>query len=322
VSQLPRILIILSIFVFSGECYAGWVCGSHDDCNPGKKSDSVAKTGDPSKGNAIRVNPAAVPLEVNYGIEALMYKTDFDFLFVKGLGRVGAAISPSNSEETFFGPPGLEDPDVYLKRKQDAEKYKTSKITLATAINAYSNKRTDMRRLDVNVGVMLKYDRDTSTANLGGGLNGVIGPFTFGYSIYGDQTRVDDPAYGAPASPSGNPAGYPIVKYGVETYSAGIFLESFIFDYSVLHLVTTEVSTVTVLTASLLVGKAIITASKRSEESDRVAYDFETKSLKNEKTKNDVFAGVQYRVSDAVMVGAFYNYYLLHEGSIGATWFF
>jgi hypothetical protein len=233
---------------------------------------------------------------------------------VKGLGRVGAALSPSNSEETFFGPPGFELPESFLKRKQDGAKYKSSKLTLATAFNAYDNKSSGLHRVALNLGVMGKYDRTTSTVTFGVGANGVLGPFTFGYSTYGDQTQLNYEAYGL--SPN------PIIRYAVETYSAGIFLESFIFDYSVLRLITTEESTVNMMTASLLLGKSIITASQRVESSDRVAYDTVKLNLKNEKSKTETFAGVQYRVVPTVMLGVFYNFYLLHDISLGATWFF
>lgn len=303
---------ILLSWTSSAFAEGGWVCTSHSECNP--KSGASSKPANPSRGSRVQINPAAVPIENLFGIEALYYKSSFDFALVKGLGRVGAAISPSNNEETFFGPPSFELPESYATRKQNQDKYKSPKYTLATAMNLYHNGRMDITRIEVNVGVMVKYNQDTSAANLGGGVTGIVGPFTFGYSAYSDQTKYNYSAYGLAAKP--------VIKYQVETYSVGAFLSSLVVDYSTMKILTTETATVTVATASLFLRKLILIGSARTEQSSRPIYNEYSKSLENQETKNETFFGTQYRITPMFMAGVFYNYYLLKEISVGGMVFF
>lgn len=299
--------------------------GRAELCNPGNEfcrytggggggSSSAPRGGNPSSGGRTRINPSAVPIEKGLGIETIMFKNEYDFSLVKGLGRVGAAISPSNSEETFFGPPGFELPEDYLVRKQKYEKFDSSKITLATAFGLYGNKKSGLKRFDLNLGVLGKYNSVTHAVTPGGGLSGVAGPFTFGYAVYSDETRLDYTRYGLTTKP--------IVRYLVETASAGMFLNYLVLDYSVLRLITTEVATVTVMTATLLLRKSVITVSSRTELSSRSAYNYATRSLETKKKKFETFLGAQFGVGKYLMLGAFYNYYTLHELSLGATIFF
>ncbi len=300
-------------YSIGADARGGWVCHYNDECeNHGTGRSS--KSANPSKGSSIRINPAAVPIEKGIGAEVIHYEGSFDVSLVKGLGRVGAAISPSNSEETFFGPPGFELPDKFELRKYNQDKFKSAKVTLATAVSVYGNKKTGMKRFDLNLGLMGKYNRDTKATTPGGGINGVIGPFTFGYSAYTDESQLNYTAYGLTQKPK--------VRYNVETISAGIFLSSVIFDYSTLNLVTNDIATVKVATLTVLLKKAILTVANRTEESDRPAYNYSLQTLENRKEKRERFFGAQFKVTSTIMVSAFYNYYLLHEISLGATVFF
>lgn len=270
-------------------------------------------SGSPSTGGKIRINPAAAPVEKGFGVEAITYKGTFDFALVKGLGRVGAAISPSNSEETFFGPPGIETNQDYLERQIARDKYKSEKYTLATAVNVFSNKKSGLKRFDINLGVMGKYNSQTKALTAGAGLSGVLGPLILGYARYKDETLLKDEVF----------ASEQIVEYNVETMSAGLFLGSFILDYSVLRrLSDTHPSTVTLTTGTLLFKRFIFTAALRDEKSDRLVYDSDTQQLLNEDRRKELFGGVQVRALPYLLVGAFFNYYLMHEASFGATLFF
>ncbi len=287
--------------------YCGWIDSGHS-------SGSSSTSANPTTSSRISINPSAVPVEKGMGIEAIDYKNTFDFVVVKGLGRVGAAVSPSNSEQTFFGPPGLELPLTYLQRMQNQQKYPSQKITLATAINLYDNKRGGLEHFEINLGVMGKYNTLTSKAFPGGGLKGVLGPFTFGYSSYSDETQLDDSLYGTNLKP--------VYDYRVETYSIGMFFGSLALDYSVLHLITTDTYAVSLLTASLILPRAIITVANRTEDSTLPGYDFTTHTLTTQQIKKELFAGGQFSVTNSLMVGLFYNYYLLRELSLSATYFF
>jgi hypothetical protein len=291
------------------ECYTFIGCGSG-------RSNSVSSN--PSTSNQIRINPSAVPTEKSIGLEGIYFNKDTDLSLVQGLGRVGAAISPSNSEETFFGPPGFEIPSETLTRKQNSEKYPSQKINLAAAFDVIKKKGSGLKSYGLKLGAIGKYNKFTNQVHPGAGLTAVLGPFLAGASFYNDETQLDYTQYGLIPSKV-------VTEYQVQTYSAGISLSSLLVDYSVLRLEekeTKEVSTVRVTTASLLVKKLILTASRRIEESERDAYNYSTETMEVKKIKEEYFGGIQYNLTRNFMLGALYNYYLLREYSATATLFF
>lgn len=286
-------------------------CYLKEDCDNDWRSSSA----NPSTGSQLRINPSAVPTEQGYGIEGLFYNGQVDVALVRGNGKIGAAISPSNSEETFFGPPGFELQQNYLLRKKAAEKFPNQKYTLAAAINLLSRNGSGFRNYSLKFGLMGKYNKFTKSISPGAGLSAVWGPFTLGFSGYGDEAQIQEPLV---------PSGLSIydVHYTVQTYNFGIFLSSLILDYSHLRLKVNDDPTVLevdLATASLLISDFIFTASRRSENSARLAYNYETKQLQTQQIKEDYFGGVQYRLTKNLMLGVFYNYYLLHEASFSAT---
>lgn len=314
-----RVLPSLLILFISSHSWAVTEldCYQYEGCLVGAGSRSGQASANPSFGNQIRINPSAVPTEKGVGLEGILYRDEVDFSIVQGLGRVGAAISPSNSEETFFGPPGFELDNQLLERKQSNEKYPRQKYTFATAINLYRKMSGTLSNRSLQLGAMGRYNMNTKNVSPGAGLNGILGPFIFGGSIYDDQTRIEDTSI--------VPEQRTIYKYQVRTYSLGVSLNSLMLDYSVLRSEvpdSTNISTVKIATASLLVKRFIFTYSKRSEESERKSYNYLTRQLEVAKIKEDFFAGVQYNLAKDFMIGGLYNYYLLHEYTLTATYFF
>ncbi|MGE0632156.1 MAG: hypothetical protein AB7O96_07090 [Pseudobdellovibrionaceae bacterium] len=315
------IFAIFLICLIPGMASADYICELHPDwCErSGSSRRASMRPTSPSTGSSVNINPSAVPVEKGFGIETIGYKSDFDFSVVRGLGRIGAAISPSNSEETFFGPPGFELEGELLARKIARDKFKSSKLNLATAFNLWTNKKKGLSRVEVNLGLMAKYNGDTKQTKPGGGLSGVLGPITFGLSKYFDQHRFElNPEI---------PEDDVILNYEVETYSGGIFLNTVAVDYSVLKLRAIQEprqdpAVVTLATLSVFFKQGIVTLSKRVENSDRRAYNFKTHLLEEIEKKTEYFGGLQLHLSDHLMLGFFYNYYLLHEGSVGVTLFF
>lgn len=285
----------------------------------GNSSSSTSST---SRGGKIRINPAVIPIAKGFGAEFLFFDGSVDFALVKGLGRIGTAISPSNSDETFFGPPGFEDVGDFYQRKLGRHKYPNQKITLATAIGLYDNRASGIKKFTLNLGVMGKYNKVSSAVFGGGGISGVAGPFTFGYSRYGDQTIVTTPEI-IPIQP----ARIDTYTYNVETFSFGAFIQSLAVDYSVLKVLgetTASQSTATVITTTLLFKKSLITAAMRTDKlaSGRPSFDYGTGGLEYVDTKVEYFGGIQYAVANPLLVGVFYNYYLVRDISFGATIFF
>lgn len=314
-SSVKRLTLLLVLCFTSAHAQAKLCNPAKESCLGGSNRGST-KPAYPSKSSGIRINPSAVPTEDAFGIEALVYE-GAEFAIVKGTGRIGAAISASNGEESFFGPPGFDEyPADYLQRKIDKDKYKSKKVNLATAFTIVSNKRKGLRRFDLNLGVAAKYHTKVKEIAPGGGISGIAGPITFGYARGTDifafpiVTATGDDYYK--------------FKYQTETLSAGIYLNTFAFDYSKLTLTADENDEqifINLLTTSLMLKRWILTAAQRKEDSTRPAYDSATQSLITQQIKTDYFGGIQYAVAQRLMIGAYYNYYLLDEVSFGITLF-
>lgn len=310
---LATTLIFFSSFSANAKT---WLCENYDVCRSGGSRPNTSAPAQPTANSSININPSAVPTADTVGIEAILYKGLFDFALIKGLGRVGAAISPSNNEETFFGPPGYELEEDYFERKLAQKKLPSQKVVLATAFNVYSNKKNNLKKIEFNLGVLGKYNKISYKVTPGAGLSAIVGPLTLGYSAYADGFIADKALYDFDNSNETN--------YKVETYSVGIFLDSLAVDYSELRIFPKGglESKVSMLTGSLLLKQGIVTLAVRKEVSDRPAFDYDAKTLVSQKEKEDIFGGIQASASKNIMVGAFYNYYLLHEISLGVTAFF
>lgn len=293
-------------------------------CNPAKEFCGFVKgqrksggsPAKPSQSNTIRLNPSAVPTEKMIGIEGIYYKGTVDVALARGLGRVGAAISPSNSEETFFGPPGLESDLDLVDRKRNANKYVGEKTTLSTAVNLFETKGSGLGRASLNLGVMGKYHKFDSSVTAGGGATFNVGPFSLAYSKYRDKVNLSQEDYGLPDV-------YTIYDYDVETMSGSMFLGSLALDYSLLFMYPPgERWEVRVVTASLFLKKGIFTAALRTEDSSRSSFNYALDTLSVSRQKSDTFLGAQLTAGSHLMVGIFYNYYLVREVSLAATLFF
>lgn len=274
----------------------------------------ASATGAPTRGSKVRINPAAVPTEKGLGMESIIFD-GADFALVKGFGRVGAGISPSNSEETFFGPPSIEYEADYIERKVDSKKYPSQKYSAATAVNLWNNKKSGIKKAELNLGLLGRYNKLTRAVRGGAGVNGALGPITFGTSRYADQSQYEDQLQ--------NPVAKVTKNYYVNSLSVGLFLNSLALDYSLLRMQADSESTTTVITASLLLKRAMLTYAYRNENSDRPVWDKQTQMIDyTKKNKKESFYGLQFNVGKYLLLGAFYNYYLLREYSLGATFFF
>lgn len=313
-----RILMAMSLAILLGISFAstrvfaiadGVLCTQSDPCKA--KGILTKRSPGPTKSDSVRLNPAEVPFDTVTGIETLYYGGTFDFAFVKGLGRVGAAISPSNNQETFFGAPAIEASVDYLNRMDARQKYDAQKYSLAGGVSLISSNGSGLKHIDVSLGAIAKYNKATGHVKPGAGLLAVAGPIWIGASKYQDEDTI---------------AGTdPLLVYNtdVTVLSGGVALESLAVDYSVLKVDSDAIpATASVLTASIFFRRAILTAARREVVSDKPRYDFDLPGLVIDRSKVEYFGGVQYRVAPFLVVGAFYNYYLLHEISFGATVFF
>lgn len=300
------------LFIFSHRANAE-NCYLINECYHWRSSSSA----NPSSGSQLKINPSSVPTEKGWGIEAIQFKRDTDFSFVRGNGRMGAAISPANSEDTFFGAPGFEASWKLYDRKYDQNKFPNQKYTFATAVNLIDKNGSGLRRYYLKLGLMAKYNELSYNTTPGAGLSAAWGPLAVGYSMYDDQTLIDYGIYSTPPNE--------LFKYKVQTYNGGLFLNALVLNYSNLRLESEDKSylaTVHLYTASLSIKSLILTASKRVEDSPALSYDFELKQLETKQIKEEYFGGLQYNFSKNITLGALYNYYLLREYSATMTLFF
>lgn len=310
--------LLISFFPCANAIADDFICNPQKEWCPDRGHRSSTAPAYPSKSSRININPSAVPIEKGTGIEVIGYRDTFDFSIVKGTGRVGAAISPTNSEETFFGPPGFEYDSDFLDRKINGKKYESQKVTLAAAFSLFNNKKKGLKTFEVSVGLMGKYNKLSKQTNPGVGLSGALGPVTFGYAYANDEFIID---------PQGLNLQY---KYAAETKSIGVRVGTLVLDYSQLRIILPEAYagtnppafTITLLTTSLLFKRVLLTYSARTEDSPRLAYNKATKLLEVKQYKTETFGGIQLVVSKNLLLGAFYNYYLLNETSFGGTLFF
>jgi hypothetical protein len=306
------------LFVWNSQSFAaGMGCyDGIDNCDgSGGGGGSSRSSSSSSTGGKVKINPAAVPTDSGFGIETITFKTSTDLGLVRGNGRIGAAISPTNSEETFFGPPGFSEFTDWIERKTDKEKFPSQKTTLATAVNIIQKKGTSLGSYNLKLGLMARYNKLTHSLTPGVGLNGAFGPISFGGSVYDDQTQIDD------YDINGDPIAQ-VYKYQVRTHSIGLFLSALMLDYSHLELNTEPLAFVDLYTASLFYKKFIFTASRRIENSSMPYFNFETQAIETKQIKEEVFGGVQYNFTKNILIGGLYNYYMLHEYSLTATLFF
>ncbi len=295
------LLLLIQSLVASAAPGEGYLC--HDNNNCGSRGLLTERRVGPTKTDKIRVNPAAIPVEEITGIETIYYKGAFDFGLVKGLGRVGAAISPSNSDETFFGPPAAELPSDLVSRMDERSKYSSGKYTAGLAASLFSKGNTSLQ-----IGGLLRYESFSKHVKPGFGLQAIVGPVYAGASYLQDEIRVTPDSF---------------LNTALTTYSFGLSLTSILLDYSVIDVSGDFRAKASVATAALFLGRFILTGAYRLTTSDeKFYYDFDNRALLATTSQSDLFGGVQFKTTRFLILGAFYNYYLLRELSIGATVFF
>ena len=297
------LLLALSAFAANTE---GFLC--HDNNNCGSRGILTDRRVGPTKSDSIKLNPAAVPVEQVTGIEVIDYDGSFDVGLVKGLGRIGAALSPTNNDQTFFGAPALEAPTEFLDRMDSRTKYSSGKFTGAVAVSLYSQNGSNLSNVHLQLGLLGRYEENSKHVKPGVGIQGIVGPFYAGVSYLQDELTLSS---------------QPSLNTTLNTYSFGLSLDSVLVDYSVLNVGGEFHSTATVATVAVFLGRFILTGARRETKSEeQFFYDFDTRALANVTSQVDFFGGLQLKTTSFLILGVFYNYNLLHEGSLGATVFF
>ncbi|MAE59684.1 MAG: hypothetical protein CME69_12540 [Halobacteriovorax sp.] len=249
-------------------------------------------------------SPSSVALVRGLGLESIVFDK-FDFSIVFGTSRVGAGASGTNTEDTFFGNTAKEYFSDYESRRINQVSYDLDKYSFALGKTLLSTKGNMFK---FNVGLLTKYVKPTGDVFVGPGASVVLGALNAGYATYKDQgnsqyTRDD------------------FVEYNVETYSFGLNIPFFSFDYTVFENDTEEINRVEIYSLGVFVDRWMISYGRRMEESTRRKYDFDREVFTNDLKQWSTFIGVQYFYSKKVTVGLLSNYYLNQELSMILTIF-
>ncbi|OUR99564.1 hypothetical protein A9Q84_00660 [Halobacteriovorax marinus] len=305
-------MITLFIILIGQSCFAAYdpckylklnSCGNTHSINKGLGASRPTSSSSFS-------SPASMASVKGFGVEAITWD-GFEFSFVTGNGKVGAGVSSSNSDDTFFGNTAKELTEDYEGRIQsDNGKYKSKKYTFATALSLYKTKKGFF---SINLGLIGKYVEETSNIHLGGGLGLSLGPLNLGYSRFKDEgtaTTLDSNSLRT------------ATEFYVDSYSLGLNLPFITFDYTLFTNRISTVEKVHIYSGGFFYRKFIFSYGRKLEISDRRKYDFENKAFYTYDRKWSSFAGVQYKFKKKWVAGLLSNYYLNQELSLILTGFF
>jgi hypothetical protein len=260
------------------------------------------------------LDPSAVPVREAIGLAAIYYKIRPQYVFVRGTGRIGAAISPSNADDTFFGNPAAETDQDYLYRRQESLPFNQLKVALGVAASLFDNEEKGFSRFQMTLGALGRYIGESNAVKPGGGATIALGPLTIGGAYSLDQTLV--------GTREGQDAKR--VESVTTSLTAGLTLGSLMLDYTRLTAKREagDETHVELASLNLLLRRFVISGAYRIENSSRGGFDATTRALYSKPVKESVFGGVQFSPLSFLQIGAFYNYFLLEEVSAGVTLFF
>lgn len=307
------LLILLSAAKVQAEdlCEFFMYCPGSSSRNGGKSLPSAIISGS--------LNPGTLSKIKGLGVEAVFQSNNPVALgLVTGTGKIGALLS-SSQENSFFGNRSIELDYDFYRRNVESKRYKNKKFAVAAGMGLY-----DKKDFALDIGFTLKRNPDIKKINPGIGLNGNFGFFTFGYSVYKDDTRLDltgsiDPVTGVPHEVLFGTTDYK-ETFTVSALALGFKVGSAFFDYG---LITTrykfynnEPTMIKLYSASYNKKKWLFNIAFRSEISPNAKFDRALGVLVMRKEEKDVYMGIQYSFNKHLLLGVAYNRYLLDDGSL------
>jgi|SaaInlStandDraft_5_1057022.scaffolds.fasta_scaffold67401_2 hypothetical protein len=336
ISNTPKLIfIVLSVFLCHESHSQKTICEILDleYCNSsGRALTRSSSASFPSSTTAALNNPSSLSMEKGFGLESILYKNVARIGIVSGSGRIGAAISKSPAEETFFSHYALESNNSFRQRKVSKDVHSPDNLSFAMAFNIFGKKKRTGLQLDF--GIIYKRNGAKEADYTGAGatlsLNKV---FSIGYAVYDDvfyEDRrgqmidiVDQYGQSTLTYFDTSLTNLTDIDVKVESLILGLKFGNLAIDH--LTLKTTYQDNVfaptyiKIFNTSLFYKKWIFSYGLREEESFREQYQDEVFS--SEKFKYDGFIGAQYALNKAILIGLYSNYYLLNELTMGMTIF-
>ena len=308
-----------------------------DNCNNSKRALSRSSGASlPSVNSAAFNNPAAVALSRGLGIESIHYQGYVQMGIVTGTGRIGAAISNNPSDGSFFGNTAVEATNEFRKRTILGSAYRTEKFSLATAFNVFGGKKK--KGLQFDIGLIYKRQTELEKDYYGGGFILSYNKFiSFGYSQYTDVhyqkiSSTEDTIYDQYGNATkilypDDPTLDINEEYKVASSVFGIKFSNIAIDH--MRIITTPIgiddyseTSVGIYNLSYFYKQWIFSYGQRFEVSSKEVFDEELQEFITQEGKSANFAAAQYATKNSFVLGAFINYYLQNELSLGLTYFF
>ena len=184
--------------------------------------------------------------------------------------------------------------------------YRSPKFNLAMGIKL-AGKRGSKKKtpFSLNLGVLGKYNQTTDRIKGGLGITAQGGIFSIGISSFYDD-YIDE---------------YENKKknYRVASYTAGVKWGGFIFDYNYTESFSKRRSRIHLISGAMFIHKFIFSGGRRFESSYRPKYRYKERRFMDEKDRKDSFYGVQYSFNGHFLIGAYFNYYLVRDLTLGLT---
>lgn len=303
---IPTILVIFSFSVSA----ADRLCDKLDfiDCPDAFSGNRSSGASVPGQGSILSTAPASIANINKTGIEAIKYEGSYDINIVSGTGVVGSGFSTSNNEGTFFGNIPIETDNEFWTRKINTDKYKSHKLNGIVALNLFG-KSKGQKFFSASIGLVGKYNSDTSNANGGLGLTLKAGPISASYT----RSRDDDI--------NGDNE---LIEYYTDSYSAGFKIANVAVDYTYLRNSTSLKTYARIFSVSAFLKKMMLTYGQRTEEHGHpVVISSDPLLIDTDDIQDRYgFLGFQYMFKKRFIFGIYHNYYLNNDFSLGLSAFF
>lgn len=330
-----RLLLLVSIFFPLITFAETSICEQLKlkDCNASKRSLGRSSGASfPNTASAALNNPAALSMDRGIGVEGIFYGSESRFSLVSGTGRIGAAISTTPADETFFGQFALETTNAYRTRRIEGGLYKTKNFNLALGMNLFG--KDGSQKIRVDIGGVYKRNQAKNVDFFGGGAILTINKiFSIGMASYSDVlyednrdkvvTEYDQFGGSYDIYYPDDPANLTDINVKVDTLMLGFKFANFAIDHLTIKSTyedeILDSSFVKILNLSVFYKKWIFSYGLREENSFRERYKDEV--FVEEDYKYARFIGAQYALNKNLLVGLFNNYFLLGESTFGLTYF-
>lgn len=278
----------------------------------------------PSPSIAASLNPANTTFDRGIGLETIFQPgNSVAWGFSSGTGRIGGALISSSLENSFFGN-RIPEPDAqYLERNKHKKQYEHNKNSLALGARLFGK-----NKYNLDVGIILKRHKEIKTINPGAGVSGRLWFLTFGYSAYKDDflIKLEDIqggtlfGYDAVVASLGKPEYKE--SFTVQTLTFGTRIKDFSIDYGLItsNYKYIEAQQTRIIAMSYAYRKFLFNFAQRHDKSMLPKYEDGMLNY-NKLEDTNYYGGVQYSLGKHVIVGVAYNYFMLRDVSLNATFF-